>query len=281
MRSVTPAKTVTGDCPVDPVREIDWWLDPNPERALEKYLQMYRSSAYARHNFKAVERLIPRPNRSVSTALDYGCGGGRITVHLAQMGYRVLASDAGPCALAACQEHTRVAGVTSRVVHTLNEAPDYWKGLDGPFDLIVAKDVLEHIADDVTFLREASARLVTGGNLLLVTQNDYSWNYVLESPRATAENPYWMGWHPTEHKRFYNMPRLKGLLAAFSLHPVRWQSHYLVPYRCWRGWPWQRLRNAVIKIAGEDVFYWPERLLGAAWPFHALGWSIHVLAVRK
>ena len=89
-RSITPAKTLIGS-PVEPVREIDWWLDPNPERALEKYLQMYRSSAYARNNFKAVERLIPRPNRSASTALDYGCGGGRITVHLAQIGYRVVA----------------------------------------------------------------------------------------------------------------------------------------------------------------------------------------------
>jgi 2-polyprenyl-3-methyl-5-hydroxy-6-metoxy-1,4-benzoquinol methylase len=72
--------------------------------------------------------------------------------------------------------------------------------LQGPYDLIVAKDVIEHISDDVTFLKEASARLSRGGKLLLVTQNDYSLNYVLESPHEVAKDPSWMGWHPTEHK---------------------------------------------------------------------------------
>jgi SAM-dependent methyltransferase len=195
------------------------------------------------------------------------------------MGYQVTAADISSCSLAACQ-----LNVSRQALHAVKliqiSAPDYYANIDGDFDVIVAKDVIEHIQDDVAFLRAMAGRLRADGCLVLVTQNDHSWNYVLEAPRELAKNPCWCGWHPTEHVRFYNKPRLKGLLWAVGLRPVAWRSVYLLPYQAFRGYFPRRARNFVHKLAGEAAFYWPDRILGGIWPFNGLGWSIQVKAVK-
>ena len=259
---------------------LPWWRDPVPDRALDKYLQM-RGSEYFRHSMATAKKSIPRPSHEQARALDYGCGGGELTVYLAKLGYAVTACDSSTASLGACREHVRIEGIGPSVEFIHNEAPDYWKGLHSSFDLIVAKDVIEHIREDEAFVHAASAHLRKCGVLVLITQNNCSWNYHLEAPKMRALDPHWCGWHPEEHIRFYNKPTLCRLLNSAGLKPVAWRAVYLIPYRAFTGYLARKLRNAVDKAFGEGAFYWPERLVGSLPPFHGWGWSIQVKAVKS
>ncbi|MBC7262138.1 MAG: class I SAM-dependent methyltransferase, partial [Chloroflexi bacterium] len=252
-----------------------WWEDPDPERALAKYLRS-RDNPYGRWKSWSVRKLIPLPGGE-RLALDYGCGGGEFTVYLAELGWRVVAADASLHALNACRVHVQRTGQENRVTFVEASPPDYWKELHGQhFELILAKDVIEHIQDDIRFLIEVRKHLSPRGIAVVVTQNDYSWNFRLQAPTALAENPTWCGWDPT-HVRFYNVPTLRGKLAYAGLEPIKWRSAYLIPYMAWKWKPARLFRQVVERTLGPGAFYVPERLLGSCWPFYYWGWSLAVV----
>jgi 2-polyprenyl-6-hydroxyphenyl methylase/3-demethylubiquinone-9 3-methyltransferase len=254
-----------------------WFEDPVPERALENYLAQ-RSTPYSRWKFRSVRLLIPRPSQMNLTALDYGCGGGEFAVWLARAGWRVTAVDTSPHSMAACRLNVERSGSSKQVQCIQNSAPDYWEPLAGKkFDLILAKDVIEHIEDDVAFLKRLKAILAPGGSVIIVTHNDASWNYWAQAPANLAADPTWCGWDET-HVRFYNLPALKGKLFHAKLKPLKWRSSYLIPYR---DWLWQgglkgRFSRGLQKLDALSVFHMPEVIIGGLFPFNGLGWSIAV-----
>jgi len=102
------------------------------------------------------------------TALDIGCGGGLVAEPLARMGARVTAVDADAAAIAAARAHAaeRAVDVDYRVgaVEDLAAA-----GLG--FDLVLALEVLEHVADRPAFLAQVGTLVAPGGLLILSTLN--------------------------------------------------------------------------------------------------------------
>ena len=256
-------------------KTVFWWEEPDPEIALARYLAD-RDNTYDRWKFRSVCALIPAPQRTKNSALDYGCGGGEFTVWLAKNGWRVAAGDASVHALEACRLHARKSGVIASVSFSRTSPPDYWDCFAGrKFELILAKDVMEHIADDAAFLRGVKEHLSAEGAAVIVTQNDHSWNYLQEAPVMRSQNPRWCGWDPT-HLRFYNKSALKEKLRQAKLAPVGWRSAYLMPYRAWNSPSSRLLLSLVDKTVGNRVFHFPEALLGGRWPFNAWGWSLAV-----
>ena len=77
----------------------------------------------------------------------------------------------------------------------------------GAFDLAVALDVLEHVADDEAALREL-ARVVAPGGRLLVTVPQYGWLWGEHDVLA-------------HHHRRYTRSLLLGRAAAAGLRPRR------------------------------------------------------------
>jgi len=256
-----------------------WWEDPNPERALANYLAS-RDNTYDRWKSWSVRKLIPEPKHPGSIALDYGCGGGEFTVWLASQSWQVVASDVSEHSLAACRLHVKQRNLCLAVqfVHTI--PPNYWAPFEGhKFELILAKDVIEHIQDDISFLKEVKSHLAPDGTAVIVTQNDHSWNFLLQAPAMLAKDPTWCGWDPT-HVRFYNLPSLKGKLLHVGLRPIRWRAAYLIPYWAWQSRLMRRIRRLAERTVGLGVFHLPEALMGEIWPVSDWGWSIAVRCVH-
>lgn len=256
----------------------NWWNEPDPVKALDGYLKM-RNSLYYQNNVRSVKKLIPIPHKEETKALDYGCGGGEMTVYMAESGYKVWACDSSPCSVAACRENLKRTQLQKNAEVKVVSPPDYWADLPNDFDLIVAKDVIEHIENDEEFIKEAAAHISEGGIIILTTQNSCSWNYNLESEHQIQQNPAWCGWNPG-HLRFYNSKKLSSLLSEAGLEPLKWRATYLFPYMAFQG-IMRRARNLFHKAGLEKAFYWPDKLLGGIWPFNRWGWSIQVKARKK
>ncbi len=98
--------------------------------------------------------------------LDLGCSDGRIAAELRGQGHRVTGVDV-----------TEQPGVTDRVdrfvLADLDQGlPD---GLDGPYDVVLAADVLEHVRRPDRLLDELHAVLAPGGSVIVSVPNFGHW----------------------------------------------------------------------------------------------------------
>jgi 2-polyprenyl-6-hydroxyphenyl methylase/3-demethylubiquinone-9 3-methyltransferase len=101
-------------------------------------------------------------------ALDIGCGGGLVAEPLARMGATVTAVDADPVAIEAARLHAAEREVT--VDYQLGSS-DELAAAGRKFDLVLALEIVEHVADRDEFLRTLGALVAPGGLLILSTLN--------------------------------------------------------------------------------------------------------------
>lgn len=111
--------------------------------------------------YDVVRRMLPA---GPATVLEVGCGMGGIGARLAQR-YRYVGLEPDPISYAVAAR--RVAAV-SDTAEVRNADLSGLRG-DERFELVCAFEVLEHIEDDETALKEWVARLKPGGQLLLST----------------------------------------------------------------------------------------------------------------
>jgi len=103
--------------------------------------------------------------------------------------------------------------------------------LNEKFDLVFAKDIMEHIEDDLLFLENMNRHLRMGGTLLINTQNSFSLNYLVEcSWNFLIGIKKWCGWDPT-HVRFYTSKSLKEKLEMTGFDVNNLFGTYHFPYR--------------------------------------------------
>jgi 2-polyprenyl-3-methyl-5-hydroxy-6-metoxy-1,4-benzoquinol methylase len=110
--------------------------------------------------------------RREDRAIEFGCGTGRlITLPLRAWGYDVTGVDLDERSIEHGRELLREAGLDPGALQTIDLGD-----LPGPFDAVIASEILEHLDDED--LRESLAlihdRLVPGGKLLVTTPNGYS-----------------------------------------------------------------------------------------------------------
>ncbi len=166
-----------------------------------------------------LERAGVGPGRRV---LDLGCGGGRHAFACLRAGASVVALDAAPGEVAS-------AAAMLAAMCEAGEAPAGagWAAVVGDagrlpfpaasFDVVVASEVLEHIADDAAALGELARVLLPGGCLAVTV------------PRFGPELVNWAlsrAYHAVEggHVRIYRRSQLRRRLAATGL--VRTGSHH-------------------------------------------------------
>jgi 2-polyprenyl-6-hydroxyphenyl methylase/3-demethylubiquinone-9 3-methyltransferase len=143
----------------------EWWNPRGPFAALHRLnpvrLQFIRDNA-ARH-FGAK----PRPLAGLDV-LDLGCGGGLVSAPLTRMGARVKGVDASDEAIGAARAYAAEADLDVDFEFATAEALAE-RGED--FDMVVALEIVEHVADVNAFLAAASALVRPGGLLILSTIN--------------------------------------------------------------------------------------------------------------
>lgn len=97
--------------------------------------------------------------------LDVGCGAGLAAEAFARLGAVVRGIDAGAEMIAAARAHAAAAGLP---IAYDQAAPEE---LDAEFDLVLALEVVEHVADRAAFVRTLAARCRPGGLVVLSTVN--------------------------------------------------------------------------------------------------------------
>lgn len=144
----------------------EWWNPKGPFGALHRLnparLGFIRNVA-ARH-FGASSRHALAGLK----ALDLGCGGGLVSAPLKRMGAALTAIDASTEAIGAARAHAVQAGLDIDFRCLTAEA---LVEEGAQFDLVVALEIIEHVADVAAFLEAAQALVRPGGLIVLSTIN--------------------------------------------------------------------------------------------------------------
>jgi 2-polyprenyl-6-hydroxyphenyl methylase / 3-demethylubiquinone-9 3-methyltransferase len=249
----------------------DHWLrSEDPELALKAYLEQ-QNKAYSRVKNAFIRELLG--DLEGKRVLDFGCGAGFFTVFAAQAGaLQVVGVDAEETALATARHFARTEGVEHLCSFVHSE--HFPKSLGRmAFDVIIMKDVIEHVPDDLSLLRAAAGAIVPAGKLVLSTQNALSLNYLIQGTyrRKWLGEEDWFGWDPT-HLRFYTPMSLDFKLKEAGFRPVGWRSVYIIPYKL------PAPPGSDKKFLRIDALSWIDAKLGKIFPYNRLGWNVIVEA---
>jgi 2-polyprenyl-6-hydroxyphenyl methylase/3-demethylubiquinone-9 3-methyltransferase len=144
----------------------EWWNPRGPFSALHKINPVrmhYIRDVAARH----FDRRGVRPLEGLSV-LDLGCGGGLASAPLARLGGQVTGLDASPDAIGAARAYADDAAL--EIAFRTGTAEEL-ANQNTRFDLVVALEIIEHVADVGAFLEAAAALTAPGGVLIVSTIN--------------------------------------------------------------------------------------------------------------
>src|SRR3954468_8909889 len=101
---------------------------------------------------------VPPAPAPDAVLVDLACGGGLMAPHVARLGYRPVGAHRGRAGLRGAREHgvTPVRGSVLAVPLA-----------DGCADVVLAGEVLEHVADDDQVIAECARLLKPGGTLVI------------------------------------------------------------------------------------------------------------------
>jgi 2-polyprenyl-6-hydroxyphenyl methylase/3-demethylubiquinone-9 3-methyltransferase len=145
-----------------------WWDPDGPFRPLHRLNPVrigYIRDQAAAHFGGDAASVIPLAGL---TALDVGCGGGLVAEPLARLGAVVTAIDADPKAIGAARAHATDRGL--EIDYRQASAEDLATA-GAQFDLVLALEIVEHVADRSAFIETVAALVAPGGLLILSTLN--------------------------------------------------------------------------------------------------------------
>ena len=100
--------------------------------------------------------------------LDIGCGGGLLSEPLARLGAAVVGADPAQANIAAAKLHAGAGGLAIDYRATTAEA---LADAGESFDVVLAMEVVEHVADVNLFVRLSAAMVKPGGLMIAATLN--------------------------------------------------------------------------------------------------------------
>ena len=187
-----------------------------------------------------------------ATFLEVGCGAGDLLVSLAKRGYRGLGVDLSPEAIAVAQQRLTEGEVTASVKSV--------EEVEGLFDVVIASEVLEHCADDRSFLALLRDRVRPGGHLLLTV------------PAHMAK------WGPNDdfcgHLRRYERHELREKIVATGLEPICIHSYGVPVYNIMKPFYDRAIATQKIDQAAADE---RTRMSSGMWLMQGMGWLFTLL----
>jgi 2-polyprenyl-6-hydroxyphenyl methylase/3-demethylubiquinone-9 3-methyltransferase len=148
----------------------DSWWDPKGKFAPLHQLNPLRLRVIRDAACAAFERnpTAPRPLDGLR-ALDIGCGGGLVSEPLARLGATVTGIDATPPGLEAARAHAVRSDLA--IDYRVGSAESLLAAGENPFDLVLALEIVEHVADPNLFLQTCAQLVAPGGVLVVSTLN--------------------------------------------------------------------------------------------------------------
>ena len=101
-------------------------------------------------------------------ALDIGCGAGILCEPLCRLGAAVVGADPAEANIAAARVHAQTGGLTIDYRATAAEA---LADAGETFDIVLAMEVVEHVADLSLFVRRCAEMVKPGGLMIAATLN--------------------------------------------------------------------------------------------------------------
>ncbi len=151
------------------------------------------------------------------TVLDVGCGGGLFSEPMRRLGADVTAIDPGEQNIRAARAHAETSGLA--IGYRVATPEDLVKEKTEAFDLVLAMEVVEHVADLDAFLGACGALVKPGGAFVLATLNRTVKSFMLG--KVGAE--YLLRWLPKgthDWKKFVKPSELGTRLRASGLRIV-------------------------------------------------------------
>lgn len=187
-----------------------WWDVKGkmaPLHAMNPARLAFVRDALVRH-FGRDDRSL-RPLKGLSL-VDIGCGGGLLSEPLTRLGAHVTGIDPAPGNIEVARAHADASGlaIDYRAV-TAEELAE----AGARFDVVVALEVVEHVADVGLFIRTAGRLVAEGGVLVLSTLNRTARSFAL----AIVGAEYILRWLPPGTHRwdkFITPEELEASLAA-------------------------------------------------------------------
>jgi len=140
----------------------NWW----DKRCALNHITVERSDYIE----SCIDKVFGREALRQQEVLDIGCGGGLICETLVQRGATAIGIDPSYKALAAARTHAQQSGLGHNVYYEQGYAESL-PYADGSFSTIVCLDVLEHVNDLHTTIREITRVLAPGGIFIFDTIN--------------------------------------------------------------------------------------------------------------
>lgn len=190
-----------------------WWDPKGPMRPLHKFnpvrLTYIRDEACRRFGR---ELRSGRPLEGLSF-LDVGCGGGVLSEPLARLGGSVTGLDPAPTNIEVATLHAKRSGLD---MDYRNETVEAVVGRGEQFDVVLAMEVVEHVADVGGFVGACCSAVKPGGLLIMATINRTLRSFAL----AIVGAEYVLGWLPKgthQWDKFVTPDELTGAIEGGAL----------------------------------------------------------------
>jgi 2-polyprenyl-6-hydroxyphenyl methylase/3-demethylubiquinone-9 3-methyltransferase len=142
--------------------------------------------------------------------LDIGCGGGLLSEPMARLGARVTGVDAAARNIGVAALHAEKQGLQ---IDYRQGAAEGLADSDARFDIVLALEIVEHVADAPLFLKSCGRLVKPGGLLFLSTLNRTAKAWAL----AIAGGEYILRWLPRgthDWKKFLKPSEVVNGLSA-------------------------------------------------------------------
>jgi 2-polyprenyl-6-hydroxyphenyl methylase / 3-demethylubiquinone-9 3-methyltransferase len=193
-----------------------WWQPDGNFRALHRLNPVrlgYIRSRLTDH-FRRTSGLM-RPFTGLRL-LDIGCGGGLVAEPMTRLGFAVTGIDPGADAIAAAREHALSGGL---VIDYRVATPESIADVGERFDVVLALEVIEHVADRNTFLECLGNLVSPKGAVIVTTLNRTTRSFVL----AVIGAEFILGWIPRgthDWRKFVRPSELILGLRRNGLRPI-------------------------------------------------------------
>ena len=162
--------------------------------------------------------------------LDIGCGGGLLSEPMARLGATVVGADAAERNIPVARLHAEQSGLTIDYRHTTAEA---LAESGEQFDVVLAMEIVEHVADPQGFITTCRDLLKPGGLMVMSTLNRTTKSFL-----AAIIGAEWiMRWLPKgthDWAKFIQPDELRAMITRGGLDPVDSKGFVFNPV----SWQW-------------------------------------------
>jgi len=209
----------------------EWW-DPNGKFKPLHMLNPCRLDYITRQIAEEFDRNLKESHPFDGLRiLDIGCGGGLLAEPMARLGANVVGADAAERNIPVAKVHAEQSGLTIDYRHTTAED---MAAAGDQFDIVLNMEVVEHVADPLSYLTACRQLLKPGGLHICSTINRNPKSFMM----AIVGAEHVMRWLPKgthEWSKFITPDELFEIMSNAGLNPVDCKGFVFNPLT----WSWR------------------------------------------